>query len=433
MFKWCTKAARCYVYLADVKAEDEDWEEQFRYSRWFRRGWTLQELLAPTSVQFFSSDQRRLGDKFSLQELIHDITGISRKALWSRNLANFSIEEKMSWVSDRSTNHPEDKAHCLLGILDVSLPVLYGEGDHAWTRLKKALDRKYGDDAEMNQIMRALPIASDASLNSSTESSKPIRFRDTGSRLLDEISQWIEGYGQRSTFWLTGPIGIGKSTIARTIARLYDEKGMLGGSFCFSKGSEDSRGASRFVTTLATQLASRPILRKHILEVTATEVDIVDQSLKDQWEHLIAQPFSKAYASGTYTTIVLVVDALDKCESDGDIQNLVDILGTIHRLSDVRLRILVTSSSELHDRHAHSITSHVSLQSFVSNRMKSNPADRDLHLFTKETLHSAGAEYGFDDDWPDDQSIAELVSMSGGLFLWVSLACRFILRENKHA
>jgi hypothetical protein len=88
MFRWYKNASRCYVYLSDVLVYAQDgqfphpeWESAFRNSRWFTRGWALQELLAPKIVEFYSRDHARLGDKKSLEQKIHEITGIAIKAL----------------------------------------------------------------------------------------------------------------------------------------------------------------------------------------------------------------------------------------------------------------------------------------------------------------------------------------------------------------
>src|SRR5579859_3208065 len=88
MFRWYHNAAKCYVYLSDVSIYDSDknnqfftWESAFLKSRWFTRGWTLQELIAPASVEFFSLEGKRLGDKKSLEQQIHEITGIAVQAL----------------------------------------------------------------------------------------------------------------------------------------------------------------------------------------------------------------------------------------------------------------------------------------------------------------------------------------------------------------
>jgi hypothetical protein len=102
MFRWYQNATRCYVYLADVSKPDtradgqRTWEEAFRKSRWFTRGWTLQELIAPRLVDFFSLEDKRLGNKSLLESMIHEITGVAVKALQGDLLSNFSIKERRS-------------------------------------------------------------------------------------------------------------------------------------------------------------------------------------------------------------------------------------------------------------------------------------------------------------------------------------------------
>ncbi|KAL9615665.1 MAG: hypothetical protein Q9160_009349, partial [Pyrenula sp. 1 TL-2023] len=121
MFRWYGRAAKCYVYLSDVSLGEDDaqqlqptWEMAFRASRWFTRGWTLQELLAPRSVEFYSSEGKRLGDRESLKLQIQEITGINAQALQGSPLSGFSIEERMLWASRRVTKLEEDKAYSLL-------------------------------------------------------------------------------------------------------------------------------------------------------------------------------------------------------------------------------------------------------------------------------------------------------------------------------
>ncbi|KAH7310280.1 putative vegetative incompatibility protein HET-E-1 [Rhexocercosporidium sp. MPI-PUGE-AT-0058] len=135
MFRWYQDAARCYVYLSDVSVRSRDgtvlhveWESAFRNSRWFKRGWTLQELLAPKVVDFYSRDEIRLGDKQSLGEEIVRITEIPREALQGLSLSKFAVEDRFSWIEMRQTTIREDMAYCLLGIFGVFLPLIYGEG-----------------------------------------------------------------------------------------------------------------------------------------------------------------------------------------------------------------------------------------------------------------------------------------------------------------
>jgi hypothetical protein len=118
------------------------WETDFRKSRWFTRGWTLQELLAPTSVEFFSLEWTKLSDNKSLRQLCHDTTGIPLSALEGSALDNFSVNNRVSWTESRRTRLAEDKAYCLLGILGVYIPPIYGEGvNGAFTRLFNEIEK----------------------------------------------------------------------------------------------------------------------------------------------------------------------------------------------------------------------------------------------------------------------------------------------------
>ena len=147
MFRWYREAVKCYVYLSDVSARkrandetDPTWESAFRKSRWFTRGWTLQELLAPKSVEFFSREGERLGDRNTLEREIHETTQIPLAALRGASLSDFDVDERMRWAANRDTKRKEDKAYSLLGIFGVFIPLIYGEGENALIRLKETID-----------------------------------------------------------------------------------------------------------------------------------------------------------------------------------------------------------------------------------------------------------------------------------------------------
>jgi tetratricopeptide (TPR) repeat protein len=148
MFQWYKNAARCYVFLSDVSVsttteptQRSDWEASFRTSAWFTRGWTLQELIAPVSVDFFSCEGYRLGDKASLDQLIHKITNIPLAALRNCPLDHFTTSERERWAENRRTTEAEDTVYCLLGILGISMPTVYGEGkESAWSRLQAEIE-----------------------------------------------------------------------------------------------------------------------------------------------------------------------------------------------------------------------------------------------------------------------------------------------------
>lgn len=150
MFRWYQRSSKCYVYLSDVPAPTPDaaafpitWMETFRRSRWFTRGWTLQELIAPASVGFFSKEYKLLGNKITLEHEVRKITGLPMGALRGQSLDTFSVEERMSWISARETTVKEDRYYCLLGIFDVFLPFILGEGEHnAKIRLEEEIQKR---------------------------------------------------------------------------------------------------------------------------------------------------------------------------------------------------------------------------------------------------------------------------------------------------
>ncbi|CAG9988621.1 unnamed protein product [Clonostachys byssicola] len=145
MYRWYTESNQCYVYLADVEGRDsrgkrhKNWEYAFRNSRWFTRGWTLQELIAPDSVTFFFSDGVRLGSKGgSLQKIIREVTGIPKDVLrgGGTSVSAYSIQERCSWYGNRQTKKEEDEVYSQMGILDTFIINAYGEGKRsAWRRL----------------------------------------------------------------------------------------------------------------------------------------------------------------------------------------------------------------------------------------------------------------------------------------------------------
>lgn len=156
MFRWYQNAAKCYVFLVDVSVHTSanDIYPQLRKSRWFTRGWTLQELVAPKCVEFFSQQGEKLGDKKSLGEQIHQITGISVHALRGEPLSHFSIDERMSWAANRTTRRPEDKIYSLLGIFDIHMEAIYGEGEHhASRRLLRELEG-YSENHQLSELLR---------------------------------------------------------------------------------------------------------------------------------------------------------------------------------------------------------------------------------------------------------------------------------------
>ncbi|KAI8946254.1 heterokaryon incompatibility protein-domain-containing protein [Xylaria longipes] len=142
MFRWYQKAKVCYVHLADLSAETRI-EENLGACRWFTRGWTLQELLAPKDLQFFDREWNYRGSKSGFAADISRITNIPQLAIAGQvSLKDFSTAQRMAWASQRETTRVEDTAYCLLGLFDINMPLIYGEGLKAFRRLQEEIIRQ---------------------------------------------------------------------------------------------------------------------------------------------------------------------------------------------------------------------------------------------------------------------------------------------------
>ncbi|KAH9848157.1 hypothetical protein C2E23DRAFT_845605 [Lenzites betulinus] len=137
MYRWYEIAVVCYAYLADV------WEpvgEQFYYSQWHTRGWTLQELLAPDVVVFVSANWQFIGTKASMASYLERRLAIASNILTkARSVRSVAVARVMSWAVSRECTREEDKAYCLMGLFGIHMPTLYGEGHHAFVRLQEAI------------------------------------------------------------------------------------------------------------------------------------------------------------------------------------------------------------------------------------------------------------------------------------------------------
>ena len=149
MYEWYKQSSACYAYLQDVES-DKDYSKpnsSFRSSQWFTRGWTLQEMVAPDDVIFYTTNWIEIGRKRNMYRLLYDITKVKKSVLIDpRNaLPRVCISQIMYWASSRHTTRKEDRAYSLLGLFRINLPILYGEGDSAFTRLQEELLRIYHD------------------------------------------------------------------------------------------------------------------------------------------------------------------------------------------------------------------------------------------------------------------------------------------------
>lgn len=147
MFQWYREAKVCYAYLEDVEHQPKARQiDQLRTCRWFTRGWTVQELLAPKTVKFYDHNWSMIGTKIALVKDIADITSIDEKVLLdSSEVTRQSIAQRMSWFARRKTTRKEDIAYCMMGIFDVNMLAMYGEGNKAFIRLQEGIINTVND------------------------------------------------------------------------------------------------------------------------------------------------------------------------------------------------------------------------------------------------------------------------------------------------
>ncbi|KAF1817088.1 HET-domain-containing protein, partial [Eremomyces bilateralis CBS 781.70] len=149
MYMWYRDSHVCFTFLEDFEWAPEDGQDplvSLSSSRWFTRGWTLQELIAPGNLVFFDKRWAEFGTKLSMGSLISQITGIRGQYLQEDpDFFWCSVAERMSWLASRSTTRPEDMAYCMLGLFNINMPLLYGEGSKAFLRLQEEIIKVSND------------------------------------------------------------------------------------------------------------------------------------------------------------------------------------------------------------------------------------------------------------------------------------------------
>jgi hypothetical protein len=392
MFRWYQNAEKCYVFLSDVRNDtlEGDGESAFRQSRWFDRGWTLQELLAPYFVEFFSKNGARLGDKESLKRTIHEVTGIPFKALLGRDMSEFDVAERFSWAANRQTTEEEDGAYCLFGIFGVHLPLIYGEGkEGALKRLKKEIETS--EDASMNNTITRSRIQEErlgkiyswlSAPDPSTNHHKAHKQRQakTGLWLLEsaKFAEWKESAASR--LWLYGIPGCGKTILSSTVIEhlrqhCHDDTRMVTAYFYFDFNDAQKQDPELMLRSLLCQLMQRSV-------VIPKGVDALFSSC----ENGKRQPSFHALleitrqAAQEFTHIYIVLDALDECTQRSELMNMLE---TVAGWQLDNLHLLMTSRKERDIE--------TSLESYVGEEdavcLQRDVVDQDIQRYVQQRLY----------------------------------------------
>jgi len=423
MFRWYRNASRCYVYLSDVstrkrkaseQSSEHTWELSFRESRWFTRGWTLQELLAPASVEFFCFEGKRLGDKGSLQKQICKATNISLSALHAKSLSQFHIDERMRWIEHRETSQEEDKVYSLLGIFGVSMVPDYGEG------VTKAFDRLWDRFREIQKCMQDLR-PTDPRLDKE-------RIEATKGGLLQEAYRWVieaSDFQQWRTnqhnrlLWIKGDPGKGKTMllcgIADELQTSLAKSALLSYFFCQATDSRINRATAVLRGLIYLLVDQQPSLVSHV----QTSYDTAGKALFEDanaWIALI-KIFSSILHDPNLPNTYLIVDALDECVVD-----LPRLLGFIAQTSSVSTRVKWIVSSRNWPEIEKTLDTAMqkqrlclelnadSVSSAVATFIEAKVHDLSMHNKYKSEIRAAVLQH--------------LSLNANGTFLWVALVCQ---------
>ena len=419
MFRWYQKAEKCYVYLADVKHSvlDAEGESALRASRWFTRGWTLQELLAPKSVEFFSAGGINLGTRESLKHTIHEITNIPVEALSGNDLSDFSVDDRFSWAEKRLTTREEDRSYCLLGIFGVYLPLIYGEGDEsARYRLREVVDSKSHSGRVQQQeeklkknILKWLS-APDPSTN--YHKAQKVRQADTGLWLLHHPRFLAWKTSAASRLWLHGIPGSGKTILNSTIVENLVQHcesgaGMVTIYFYFDFNDARKQDPELMLRSLLSQLLQASSKVPESIE------DLFSACGDGQQQpplHSLLQVTSQVVQH--FTHVYIIFDALDECAKR---QDLMDMLETVAAWQHTNMHLLMTSRKE---REIES-----SLQTYISEEdsisLQNDIVDEDIHLYILQRLSEDKTLVKWNRDAAVRQEI-ETTLMQGARGMYVS-------------
>jgi hypothetical protein len=418
MFRRYRDASRCYVYLSDVSSSSATpWEHGFRASRWFTRGWTLQELLAPNYVEFFSKEHKRLGDKRSLLQQIHEVTGIPQAALKGSRLSQFTVDERFLWAQRRQTTVPEDKVYSLLGIFNAQLLLHYGKegAEGAERRLRELVDKR-------EKCMQDLCISDPRDDKKRIEQTKGGLLKDSYCWILEnsDFLQWHSAQ-QNALLWVKGNPGKGKTMLLCGVIDELDKAeahtSLLSYFFCQATDARINNGTAVLRGLVHMLVRQQPSLVSHVLQ----KYDQVGRkSFEDAnaW-FALSEIFANILQDPSLDRTYLIIDALDECVTDLDklLQLIVEIMPTSPRVKWVvssRNNSDIEAQLSLHNEQRLSLELNAQQISHAVEIFINYKVSRLINIRDGSTLQ--------------EQVQNQVREKADGTFLWVALVLQEIER-----
>jgi NACHT domain len=259
--------------------------------------------------------------------------------------------------------------------------------------------------------------------------------------LLDTVDQWANNPNGKCIFWLQGGAGTGKSTISRTVAHKFADSEhhgpRLGASFFFKRGEGDRGSASRFFSTIIGQLVVKlPDLAGLVAEGIRADPFISTKALGEKFDKLIYQPLQNVIITPRgYSTLIVVVDALDECDNERDMRTIIDLWSRLPHITTIKLRLFLTSRPDIpilqeFKRISTDVYQDMVLQDIVPHAT----IHHDITLFLEDAFSKIRKNYNNDPppgsqlehDWPGDKDIQVLTDMATPLFIVAATVCRFV-------
>ncbi|KAF4436311.1 hypothetical protein F53441_13292 [Fusarium austroafricanum] len=274
-----------------------------------------------------------------------------------------------------------------------------------------------------------------ALFNSDVEGLNHTCLPGTRVQLLEDINRWARDPKSKTIFWLGGMAGTGKSTVSRTVSQQQLESGCLGATFFFKRGETDRDNISKVIPTLARQLGlNLPGMAQLIQEPLKDCKSLVAKTLEEKFEILINRPLTKfAAALSTPTSLVIVIDALDECDGDAHVKQLLSLFSKMKVSSSFFIRVFITSRPELQvqlgfhdingtyeDIQLHKISQHVveqDISTFIRHEF-----NLIRHNFNKIFRQSQTLSV----DWPGETKLQKLIFKTQPLFIAAATVCRFV-------
>ncbi|GJN86817.1 hypothetical protein PLIIFM63780_010399 [Purpureocillium lilacinum] len=277
-------------------------------------------------------------------------------------------------------------------------------------------------------------VAKGASFDSRAEEHHPTCLPETRVDLLQQVSVWAHDPSAKAVFWLNGMAGTGKSTIARTVARDLAHSHRLGASFFVKRGETDRTSMSKVFPTIAADLVNNiPTIAPHVKGAIETDPTVLRKTAREQFDKLVWQPLSMIASDLSSPAPIVVIDALDECENQNDIELMFRLLSRAGTGQSVRLKVFLTSRPELPVRLGFGNMEN-EYQSMGLHEISQHVIAHDIATFYNEELARIRREYNstvreerqLPDEWPGASDSIALVHMAIPLFIFAATVCRFI-------